>query len=147
MNLRTPSFCLDLTARRVVDNEDWVRVWADATVGVFSGGVETYLQLEDLRRFKDQIAVMHAKVGTPCEAVLFCIEPGIHLDLTSDRLGSIAGRCKLEDELSGAELSGAFTIDQSYLPELANSIRELIDALHQPNAVQPFIAADASGAR
>lgn len=147
MKLRTASFSLELTARRFVDAEDWVRVWADATVGVFSGGVETYLQLEDLRRFKDQVEVVHAKVGTPCEAVLSCIEPGIYLDLKSDRLGSITGTCKLEDELSGAELSGVFTIDQSYLPELAGSIAELIDALRRPNAVQPFIAADASGAR
>ncbi|MDR7299490.1 hypothetical protein J2X16_004860 [Pelomonas aquatica] len=63
MKLRTASFSLDLTARRVVDDEDWVRVWADATVGVFSGGVETYLQLGDLRRFKDQIAVIARKGG------------------------------------------------------------------------------------
>jgi hypothetical protein len=70
MKLHTASFSLDLTARSVVDDEDWVWVRVDATVGVFSGGVETYHQLEDLRRFKDQIAVIHAKVGTPCEAAL-----------------------------------------------------------------------------
>lgn len=134
MKLHTASFSLELKARRFVDEEDWVRVWAEATVGVFSGGVETFLQLEDLRRFKQEIELVHARAGTPSEAVLSCIEPGIYLDLKSDRLGSIAGTCRLEDERSRAELSGVFTIDQSYLPELAGSIAELIDAL-SPNAV------------
>jgi hypothetical protein len=147
MKLHTASFSLELKGRRVVDDEDWVRVWAEATIGVFSGGVETYLQLEDLRRFKHQVELIHANVGAPSGAVLSCIEPGIYVELKSDRLGSIAGTCRLEDEMSGAELSGVFAIDQSYLPEIAASIAELIDALRSPNAVQPFIAADASGAR
>lgn len=147
MKLHTASFSLELKGRRGVDDEDWVRVWAEASIGVFAGGVETYLQLEDLRRFKHQVDLVHANVGTPSEAVLSCIEPGIYVKLKSDRLGSIAGTCRLEDEMSGAELSGAFAIDQSYLPEIAASIAELIDVLASPNAVQPFIAADASGAR
>ena len=129
MGLHTASFSLELTGRRIVDDEDWVRVWAEVTVGVFAGGLEAYLQLEDLRRFKREIELLHANVGVPGEAVLSGIEPFIHLDLKSDRLGSIAGTCKLEDESSCAQLSGTFSIDQSYLPELAVSVKNLIASL------------------
>ena len=119
----------------MVDDEDWVRVWADATMGVFAGGLEAYLQLEDLRRFKREIERLHANVGVPGKAVLSGLEPFIRLDLKSDRLGAIAGTCKLEDEASRAELAGAFAIDQSYLPELAASIENLIDALSSSSAI------------
>ena len=129
MKLHTASFSIELTARRVADDEDWVRVGAKATVGVFSGEMEAYLQLEDLRRSKREIELLHANVGAPGEAVLSGIEPFIRLALKSDRLGSIAGTCKLEDEASRAELSGVFAIDQSYLPELAESTSNLVDAL------------------
>ena len=129
MRLHTASFSLELTGRRIVDGEDWVRVWAEVTLGVFAGGLEAYLQLEDLRRFKREIELLHGNVGVPGEAVLSGIEPFINLDLKSDRLGSIAGTCKLEDESSRAQLSGVFSIDQSYLPELAASVENLIDAL------------------
>lgn len=47
MRLHTASFSLELTGRRIVDDEDWVRVWAEVIVGVFAGGLEAYLQLED----------------------------------------------------------------------------------------------------
>jgi hypothetical protein len=129
MRLHAASFSLELACRRVVDDEDWVRVWAQATVGVFAGEIEAYLQLEDLRRFKREIELLHANVGLPGEAVLSGIEPFIRLELKSERLGSIAGTCKLEDEASRAELSGKFSIDQSYLPELATSVENLIDSL------------------
>jgi len=111
MKLHTASFSLELKARRVVDDEDWVRVWVAATVDVFSGGFETYLQLAELRRFKREVELLHEQVGTPGAAVLSCIEPGIYLDLKSDALGAIGGACRLEDEGSRAELSGEFTID------------------------------------
>jgi hypothetical protein len=79
-----------------------VRVWAEASVGCFGWGMEGYLQLEDLRRFKREIERLHANIGVPGEAVLCGLEPFIRLDLKSDRLGSIAGTCKLEDEASRA---------------------------------------------
>ncbi len=129
MKLHTAWFSIELKPRRSVDDEDWIRVWADAAVGPFSGGLEVLLQLEDLRQFKQQVELLHAKVGTPSQAVLSCFEPGIYVELKSDRLGSITGTCRLEDEVSGAELSGAFAIDQSYLPQLALSIEELIEAV------------------
>jgi hypothetical protein len=136
MKLTTEAFSLELAPSRLVDDEDWVRVKASAISDVFSGSFETYLELEDLRRFKRDVELMYTNIGSPREALLSCSEPGIHVRLLSDRLGAVAGAYRLQSErldVPSSELSGAFRIDQSYLPELAASVGELIATLSEQN--------------
>jgi hypothetical protein len=136
MKLSTEAFSLELSPRRLVDDEDWVRVQVSAVGDVFSGTFEAYLQLEDLRRFNREVGLMYANVGASREAILSCCEPGVHVRLLSDYLGAVTGTYRLQSErldVPSAVLSGAFRIDQSYLPELAASVEELIAALSEQN--------------
>src|SRR5256885_16883794 len=98
MKLSTEAFSLELSPRRLVDDEDWVRVQVSAVGDVFSGSFEAYLQLEDLRRFSREVELMYANVGAPREALLSCSEPGIHVRLLSDQLGAVAGVYRLQSD-------------------------------------------------
>ena len=132
MKLVASLFSLHLEPVYPVDSEDWVRVQASVGGGVFAGTFEAYLQLEDLRRFKHQAELMHAQVGSSHEAVLSCHETGIYVRLISNRLGQVEGEYKFEaEDGSFAKLFGSFQVDQSYLPELAASMQELIASLSE----------------
>ena len=75
---------------------------------------------------------MYAQVGSPCEAVLSCHEPGIYVRLLSNRIGQVEGAYEFEnDDGSLVKLGGSFEIDQSCLPELSASTQELIASLSE----------------
>ena len=132
MKLVAPSLSLQLEPVRPVDSEDWVRVRASVIGGVFAGVFEAYLQLGDLRRFKEELEMMYAQVGSPHEAVLSCHEPGIYVRLTSNSMGQVEGTYEFENEDGSlAKLAGSFQVDQSYLPALAASTQELIASLSE----------------
>jgi len=132
MKLIAPSLSLRLEPVRPVDSEDWVRVRASVIGGVFAGAFEAYLQLGALRRFNEQVELMHAQVGTPREAVLSCHEPGICVRLASNSMGQVEGTYEFENEDGSlAKLTGSFQVDQSYLPALAASTQELIASLSE----------------
>ena len=132
MKLIASSLSLHLEPARSVDSEDWVRVRVSVLGGVFAGTFEAYLQLGDLSRFKAEVELMHAQVGSPHEAVLSCHEPGIYVRLASNSMGQVEGTYEFENEdCSLAKLTGSFQVDQSYLPALAASAQELIASLSE----------------
>ena len=132
MKLVTGPFQLELSPTRAVDSEDWVRVGAAIAVAGFTGNFEAWLQLEDLRRFIRELEVMYAAVGTPRTAELTSAEPDIRVRLQSQPLGGILGNYRLESERRdgvATALSGSFELDQTFLPDLAESVQSLILAL------------------
>jgi len=53
MQIRTPTFCLELEALRRADDEDWARVRVNVQSGGFTGDFEAWLQSGDLENFSN----------------------------------------------------------------------------------------------
>jgi len=129
MKLHAHGLQIELRPRRLVDDEDWVRVQVLIEANGFSGNFEAWLQLGDLERFANEIDAMYESVGESSTAVLVSAEPDIRINLAMQSLGGIVGTYALESErVDGIPivLSGAFNIDQSFLPSLRQSIYSLI---------------------
>ena len=136
MKLITNGLYIELLPRRTVDDEDWVRVQAIIKANGFTGDIEAWLQLDDLKRFESQINLMYQSPGVEAKATLECFEPGIHIDLEMKVLGGITGSYKFVSENlvpRFTTLSGPIELDQSYLPALAEEIRELVSELQNDN--------------
>jgi len=134
MNLIAGSFRIELLPRRLVDEEDWVRVQLVASALGFVGDFEAWLQLEDLRRFERELEAMYSNLSGTAE--LSSAEPDLRLTLTAGSLGQILGTYKFESEQregGATALTGAFELDQSYLPPLAASVGNLVAELSQKN--------------
>ena len=77
---------------------------------------------------------MYASVGQSLSALLASAEPGIYVRLAMQPLGAMLGTYALEsDRAEGTPtvLSGAFQIDQSFLPSLQASVETLVHELRQ----------------
>lgn len=131
MRLTAHGLRIELLHRRAADDEDWVRVQVVAAAHGFTGDFEAWLQLGDLLRFERELGLMYESVGKPGTATLASAEPDIQIELTMHPLGSIVGRYSLECEPN--VLSGSFELDQSFLPELRQSIGELAEQLRGTN--------------
>jgi hypothetical protein len=132
MRIEAHDLTLTLSPAQLLDREDWCRVGVLAVVPGFEVNFVAYLQGADLRRFRDSINAMHAAVGRPGEALLASFEPGIAIELSMQTLGGIRGKYKFQGEFveGGAPvLTGAFQVDQSYLPALSDSIDQLLSKL------------------
>ena len=136
MKLDAHGLEIELRPARVADDEGWCRVHVYAEASGFSGRFEAWLQVEDLARFRRELAAMYASVGRASTATLASAEPDIWVELTMRTLGGIAGRYELESERrdgAATMLSGAFELDQSFLPELQESVGLLIQQLQGQN--------------
>ena len=137
MKLDTHGLSLELLARRTVDDEDWVRVQVVATAPGFTADFEAWLELNAIKRFKAEIRSMYEAVGKLGTATLRCAQTDINVELEMQPLGGILGTYKLESKrLDGGPtfLSGAFTLEQSYLPGLVESLESFIAELQSKNA-------------
>ena len=137
MNLVTQALQIRLLPLRVADDEDWVRVQVTLAASGFTGNFEAWLQLADLERFEQELAAMYLAVGKPATAELSSAEPGIFVHLEMQSLGSIVGEFSFESERPAGVptvLKGGFAIDQSFLPELQQSVNALAIQLKAKNA-------------
>ena len=137
MNLNTPAIQLHLSPRQRSDAEDWCRVQVVADTRRFNANFEAYIQSADLENFANQLRILHHNPGVVATASLASAEPNIFLQLTMQRLGIIHGKYELQSEeehCGSAKLSGTFEADQSFLPGLEASVRELILELRSENA-------------
>ncbi|HTV97822.1 MAG TPA: hypothetical protein VME42_17630 [Steroidobacteraceae bacterium] len=128
MEISAKGLQLNLRALRRADDEEWTRVMVLVKVPGFLGEFEAWLQTSDITRFADACNALYKNVGKQGDATLQCAEPGISLKLESNSLGGIAGRYALESERPvgiPTLLSGSFQLDQSYLPALEKSARQL----------------------
>jgi hypothetical protein len=132
MKLQAESVSIELAAVRKADAEDWTRVWVSVRSLGFTGEFEAWLQREDLRRFAGELMTLHNHVELGGNARLCSAEPDIDVELRMNGRGQIQGNYTLESERREGVptyLSGYFTMDQSYLPELAKSVQILVEAL------------------
>ncbi len=137
MQLRTPALQLELSSKRIADQEDWCRVWVTAQTPAFQGEFEGWLQSADLARFAEELDSMQVNVGKACTATLSSAEPDIHLELKMQTLGGVSGAFALRpDPQAGGttSLSGTFEVDQSYLGPLLASVRALCTVLRGGSA-------------
>jgi len=132
MDLSTHGLHLELRPACTADGEGWCRVQVKVRANGFRGEFESWLQLNDIERFKNQLSAMSASIGKVCIATLASAEPDIRMELSMHPLGNITGRYALESERRdgiATMLSGAFDLDQSFLPSLQQGIDELLEQL------------------
>ena len=137
MNLVTQGLQIQLLPLRVADDEDWVRVQVILAATGFIGNFEAWLQHADLERFEQELGAMYLAVGQPTTAELSSAEPGILVHLEMQPLGGIVGEFSFESERPAGVptvLKGGFAIDQSFLPELQQSVNALATQLKSKNA-------------
>lgn len=132
MKINTHGLTLEVVAQETADEEGWCRVHVHALAPGFEGNFDAWLQTCDLDRFGTEIGHLYDAVGQPGTATLASTEPDIEVVLTMGRMGGISGRYRLESERRDGEatvLSGAFEIDQSFLPGLQGSVQALLAEL------------------
>ncbi len=136
MKLSAHGLHIELVPVTRADSEEWARVRVIIRVSGFQGDFEAWLQSSDLQRFAKELATLYQSVGKPAIATLASAEPDIQVTLTMHALGSITGKYALESERPDGVptvLSGAFALDQSYLPELQQSVEALAATQHENN--------------
>jgi hypothetical protein len=132
MKLRAEGLDLDLQCVRAADDEGWCRILALVTVPGFTGKYEAWLQTVDLKRFCEEVTVLHKKVGQVSQARLCSAEPDIDIKLVMDLRGHIQGEYAFESERRDGiptVLTGRFDMDQSYLPGLLKTTKNLLAEL------------------
>jgi hypothetical protein len=132
VELRSDGLELHLRPAKLADGEGWAKVHVAVRTSGFGGEFTAWLEIDDLRRFADELHAMETNLGREAHASLAGAEPDIAIELTSNHLGHIAGHYVLEsgrrDGVPTA-LSGAFDLDQSYLQAMQRDIKSLIAEL------------------
>lgn len=136
MKLATHGLSLELQAQQRANGEDWVTVRTVVVVPGFNGDFEANLQLDDLLRFKAQLRSLYENACLPSKAILSSADPGVRVELNMQALGVIRGKYEFESTVveEPTVLSGGFSLDQSYLPNLIESIESLVSELRPANA-------------
>lgn len=132
MELNVNGVHIHLAAVGPVDDEDWGRINVDVLDSGFSASFVAWLQSRDVQRFSDDLAALYRTAGTPGKAILCCHEPGIFIELESDKHGHIRGRYEFKNETAGGfnpTLRGILDMDQSYLAGWDKECRHLLAEL------------------
>lgn len=138
MKLSTHGLYIEISPARAADDEDWCRVHVAAEANGFTGRFEAWLQVGDLVQFQRELLAMHESVGRESTATLSSAEPGIRIELVMHALGGITGQYELESERrdgTATNLSGAFELDQSYLPSIQEGVGGLVEQLQGKNLI------------
>jgi hypothetical protein len=137
MELRTHGLEIHLYPLSQADSEGWTHVEVEVRVSGFFGRYTAQLQLEDLERFAHELASMADRLGSETKAVLGSAEPDLLIELAMNARGQISGRYACESERRDGvptALTGAFEMDQSFLPRLRQQCAQLISELSRGNA-------------
>lgn len=105
------------------DDEDWLNCSVQVQAHGFSGAYAAQLQIGDFLSFSHQLQTMYDSLGEIRKATLNGIEPGIIIELTSKKTGTISGGYEFNDYQNDTKLIGRFTMDQSYLPSIISDIK------------------------
>lgn len=129
MELSVNGLQIQLDALCPVDDDDWGRVTVAVSEAGFSANFVGWLQSGDVECFANGMAMLYRTAGTPGKALLCCHEPGIFIELESDKNGHIEGRYEFKNSATvgfNPTLSGILDMDQSYLPEWEKQCRHLL---------------------
>jgi hypothetical protein len=131
MRLQTHGLDLTLAAISRAGADGWFTLQVTVVVPGFRGDYKCDFELNDLERFRGELAKLGSSVGRPASARLGCAEPGLQLDFAMNRVGQIHGRFELESQRPDGiptSLVGGFSMDQSFLPSLRASVECLVQA-------------------
>jgi hypothetical protein len=132
VEFKAEGLALKIESHSNADSEDWAMVLVESHCNGFNGQFIAWLQTEDLERFSKQLSRIVTDLGQESTATLVSAEPDLELELKLDRRGHIKGSYRLESERRDGiptSLSGAFDMDQTYIPLLLAQVQQLIERL------------------
>jgi hypothetical protein len=132
VEFKADGLALKIESHSTADSEDWAQVLVESSCNGFNGRFIAWMQTEDLERFSKQLSRMVTDIGQELTAALVSAEPDLELELKLDRRGHIKGSYRLESERrdgTPTSLSGAFDMDQTYIPLLLAQVHELTERL------------------
>ena len=108
--------------------------WLDCNLRVntsrFGGSVRWSVMPGELMALARDLEALYAAFPALGSVVFEPAEPNLTLRFEIEKLGGIAGRCTVTDDLAiGDTLAARFTMDQSYLPKLAQAIRSFVQSV------------------
>ena len=130
LNTHGASFIIATHSR--TDAEGWCKVHVQVKTNGFQGETIAWLMMEGLKIFEKDLHAMMQNIGKDLRTRLCSPEPDLDIQLVMNHLGQIQGTFALESERRDGiptVLSGAFSMDQSFLPELKKQTKNLIKAL------------------
>jgi hypothetical protein len=107
-------------------DEEWLSV--RATMRGIGSSVTTegmILMTTDFKRFRDQLATLHAAMGG--EACLSGYEPNLKVTLSADKRGGVPGQIEITADHLSESHRFEIGIDQSYLPALVASCDAILE--------------------
>jgi hypothetical protein len=106
---------------------DWIECKVRISVEGFTGGIPWRVMPAELRSFVGGLQGMYDTLTPGTVAVLESVEPGVRLQLTLFTAGHLQGAYDLQNGPLGPRLSGTFTMDQTYLPDLVAGVCQLLE--------------------
>lgn len=132
IELNTHGASFIIAAHSPTDVEGWCKVHVQVKTNGFQGEAIAWLMTEGLKSFEKDLGAMMQNVGKELSTRLCSPEPDLDIQLVMNRLGQIQGKFALESERRDGiptVLSGSFSMDQSFLPELRRQTKDLVKAL------------------
>ncbi|WPY97632.1 hypothetical protein [Christiangramia sp. OXR-203] len=110
-------------------DNDWDKSWLKSELefklGSFYGNIKTKVQIDDFTNFAKELEEQYETLLT--NSSFEPREENIRLNFTNQYGGFIEVRFIIMDQVGlGHELTGEFIIDQSYLPNILDQIRSII---------------------
>ena len=126
---------------------DFARIAVEADAPGFSGRFDAWVERNDFMRFATGLESLDVNLRAGDTAVLDTIEGDFSLVLTMQSGGHIGGVYRFQggwfDQTQPTVLSGAFTMDQSYLPELRKQVAALLATTATGTSLQRALQPDA----
>ncbi len=104
--------------------ENWAACEVAVDVPGFSGRFQWNVMPPEVLRFAADLEALHRKLPQGGEVTFRPCEPNVVLAFRLLSTGRVAGSYELRSEfVGGARLTGDFEADQSYLPDIVQSLR------------------------
>lgn len=115
---------LSLTPVAEGTNARWFRAQIRIVCDGMSGTTDAYLQPGELAKFAEEVRKLHRNLVGP--AKLSPLEPNIVVEMIGDGRGHIRVKGSAQNDFSRkTSLNFEFTIDQTYLSEIAETLEKL----------------------
>ena len=108
-----------------ISAEGWYQTDIEIKVNSFVGKINAYIELRDLTNFYQEVVALNKTLKGKAE--LLPLEDQFKLSLIADDMGHIAVEGHAYEQASyGNCLKFEFDLDQSYLPELIDSLKNYV---------------------
>jgi hypothetical protein len=109
-------------------HDDWLTCQVNIVVPGFTGSVKCDMEHSALVRFQKELVSIIENPGEERRAHLFGRDPGIDIKMDVNIVGQVSGRYRFVNWVGklDPELSGAFEMHQSYIPNLIREINQTL---------------------